>query len=70
VSVATVLPIIIIHVGACYAFDGLSHSFVAFAYQEVEVVAHKTVCVIGAVASGDQGDGSTDPVSFCHLFFV
>ena len=48
VSVATVLPIIIVHVGTCYAFDGLSHSFFAFAYQEVEVVAHEAVCVITA----------------------
>ena len=51
VSVATVLPIIIVHVGACYAFDGLSHSFIAFAYQEVKVVAHEAVGVIAAVAA-------------------
>lgn len=35
VSVTPVLPIIIVHVGACYAFDGLSYSFVALTYQEV-----------------------------------
>ncbi len=51
VSVAPVLPIIIVHVGACYAFDGLSHSFIAFAYQEVEVVAHEAVGVITAVTA-------------------
>lgn len=36
---------------ACYAFDGLSHSFVSFAYQEVEVVAHEAVDVIAAVTA-------------------
>ena len=48
---APVLSIIIVHVGACYAFDGLSHSFIAFAYQEVEVVAHEAVGVIAAVTA-------------------
>jgi hypothetical protein len=51
VSVATVLPIIIVHVGTCNAFDGLSHSFIAFANQEVEVVAHEAVGVIAAVTA-------------------
>ena len=51
VSVAPVLSIIIVHVRACYAFDGLSHSFIAFAYQEVEVVAHEAVGVIAAVTA-------------------
>jgi hypothetical protein len=51
VSVAPVLPVIIVHVGTCYAFDGLSHSFIAFAYQEVEVVTHEAVCVIAAVTA-------------------
>ena len=51
VSVAAVLPIIIVHVGACYAFDGLSHSFIALANQEVKVVAHEAVGVIAAVTA-------------------
>ena len=51
VAVATVFPIIIVHVGTCYALDGLSHSFIAFAYQEVEVVAHEAVGVIAAVTA-------------------
>ena len=51
VAVATVFPIIIVHVGACYALDGLSHSFIAFAYQEVEVVAHEAVGIIAAVTA-------------------
>ena len=51
VAVATVLPIIIVHVGTCYAFDGLSHSFIALANQEVKVVAHETVGVIAAVTA-------------------
>lgn len=51
VSIATVFSIIIVHVGACYALDGLSHSFVALAYQEVEVVAHEAVGVITAVTA-------------------
>ena len=36
VAVATVFPIKIVHVGACYALDGLSHSFVALAYEQVK----------------------------------
>lgn len=50
-TIASIFPIIIVHVGACYAFDGLSHSFIAFAYQEVEVVAHEAVGVIAAVTA-------------------
>ena len=51
VTVATVLLIIIVHVGACYALDGLSHSFIALTNEQVKVVAHKAVGVICAVAS-------------------
>ena len=51
VSVAPVLSIIIVHVGTCYAFYGLSHSFIAIANQEVKVVAHEAVGVIAAVTA-------------------
>ena len=50
-AVASVLPIIIVHVGTCYAFDGLSHSFIALTDEQVEVISHEAVGVITAVTA-------------------
>ena len=50
-AIAPVLSIIIVHVGAGYALHGLSHALLALTDEQVEVVRHEAVGVIGAVAS-------------------
>ena len=51
VAVAPVLSIIIVHVGACYSLHCLAHALFALTDEQVEVVRHKAVGVVGAVAS-------------------
>ena len=51
VAVAPVLSIIIVHVGAGYALHGLAHALFALTDEQVEVVRHETVGIVGAVAA-------------------
>ena len=50
-SVASVLPIIIVHVAAGYALYGLAYALLALTNEQVEMISHEAVGVIGAVAS-------------------
>ena len=50
-AIASVLSIIIVDVGAGYALHGLAHALFALTDEQVEVIRHEAVGVIGAVAS-------------------
>ncbi len=52
-SAATVLPIIIVHVGTCYALHRLAHGLLALTDEQVEVIRHQTIGIertIGATS--------------------
>ena len=53
VTASSVLAIVVIDVGICNTLDGLGNSFFALTDEQVEVVGHKTVGVVGATL----GDG-------------
>ena len=51
VAVASVFAVIIVHVGAGNALYCLAHALIALANQEMEMVGHEAVGIIGAVAA-------------------
>ena len=51
-TAATVLAVVVIDVGICNTLDGLGNGFLALTDEQVEVVGHQTVGVVGA-ALGD-----------------
>jgi hypothetical protein len=51
VAITPVLSIIVIDIAAGNALDSLSHRLFSLAYEQVEMVGHEAVGIIGAVAA-------------------
>ena len=50
-TIATILLVIVVHIGACNAFDGITNLFIPFTYQQVEMVAHQTISIVYTICS-------------------
>lgn len=51
---AEVLAVVVVDVRVSQAFDGLAYFLVALAEEQVEVVGHEAIGVVGAVLSGGK----------------
>lgn len=50
-AIAPILAVIVVHIGTGYALDGFAHALLAFPNEQMEVIRHEAIGIVGTIGS-------------------